>query len=105
MNLGLFSCLFDGGKVIADKVINCSGKGNDDLIKQIINDKIGVQDIFNETLKVDKNNKVIPFGEKENIGLYMIGPTLMETFGDIVAANKVSMQGLNLAKLLTNKIS
>ena len=101
----LFLCLFDGGKVIVDKVINCSGKGNDDLIKQIINDKLGVKDIFNETLKVDKNNKVIPFEEKENVGLYMIGPTLMESFGDAVAANKVSMQGLNLAKLLTNKIS
>ena len=102
---GSLLCLFDGGKVIADKVINCSGKGNDDLITQIINDKIGAQDIFNETLKVDKNNKVIPVKVDENFGLYMIGPTLVESFGDIVAANKVSMQGINLAKLLTNKIS
>ena len=78
---------------------------HDDLIKQIINDKIGVKDIFNETLKVDKNSKVIPFKEKANVGLYMIGPTLMESFGDAVAANKVSMQGLNLAKLLANQVS
>ena len=48
---GIFLCLFDGGEVLVNKVINCSGKGDDDLIKQIINDKIGVKDIFNETLK------------------------------------------------------
>ena len=102
---GIFLCFFDGGEVLVNKVINCSGKGDDDLIKQIINDKIGVKDIFNETLKVDKNSKVIPFKEKANVGLYMIGPTLMESFGDAVAANKVSMQGLNLAKLLTNQVS
>ena len=52
-------CLFDGGKVIADKVINCSGKGNDDLITQIINDKIGAQDIFNETDEEDESKKPV----------------------------------------------
>ena len=92
--------LSDGKNIISDKIINCSGKGRDFLIDQIINDKLGIPDIFNETLQVDKQFCVLPYKGIDNKGLYLIGPSLVSSNGDIVAASKVSQQGIGLVNSL-----
>lgn len=95
--------LLDGSTLSSDKIINCSGKGRDMLFDQIIKDKMGMADIFNETLKIDKNFKVLPVKGKDNKGLFLIGPTLISSKGDIVAASKISLQAIDLARTLLNQ--
>ena len=92
----------EGKSIDADIIINCSGKGKDMLNEQIINSKIGVPDIFNETLEVDRNHRVISSDGKANIGLYMISPALISKFGDIVAANRLALQSISLASILSS---
>ena len=92
----------EGKSIDADIIINCSGKGKDTLNEQIINSKIGVPDIFNETLEVDRNHRVISSDGKANIGLYMISPALISKFGDIVAANRLALQSIRLASILSS---
>ncbi len=92
--------LHDGRKIASDKIINCSGKGRDFLIDQIIKDKMGIPDIFNETLQVDKEFSVLPYEGMDNKGLYLIGPSLVSSNGDIAAASKVSLQGISLVNSL-----
>ena len=91
----------DRKSINVDKIINCSGKGEDKLAKQIIKSKIGFSDIFNETLEVDDKFRVLRIGGKPNKGLYMISPNLTSKFGDIVAANSLATQSIHLASMLS----
>ena len=59
-------------------------------------------DIFNDTLEVDRNHRVISSDGKANIGLYMISPALISKFGDIVAANRLALQSISLASILSS---
>ena len=52
----------DRKSISVDKIINCSGKGEDKLAKQIIKSKIGFSDIFNETLEVVDKFRVLSIG-------------------------------------------
>ena len=92
----------DRKSIKVDKIINCSGKGEDKLAKQIIKSKIGFSDIFNETLEVDDKFRVLSIGGKPNKGLYMISPNLTSKFGDIVAANSLATQSIHLASILSD---
>ena len=92
----------DRKSINVDKIINCSGKGEDKLAKQIIKSKIGFSDIFNETLEVDDKFRVLRIGGKPNKGLYMISPNLTSKFGDIVAANSLATQSIHLASILSS---
>tara|TARA_X000000950_G_scaffold64496_1_gene79086 strand:+ start:1529 stop:2863 length:1335 start_codon:yes stop_codon:yes gene_type:complete len=98
-----FSLLLNNGKSInSDIIINCSGKGKDNLNEQLINSKIGVPDIFNEALEVDENHRVLSTDRNPNIGLYMISPVLIAKFGDIVAANRLALQSMHLASIISS---
>ena len=70
--------------------------------QQLINSKIGIPDTFKEALEVDENHRVLSTDRSPNIGLYMISPVLIAKFGDIVAANRLALQSMHLASILSS---
>ncbi len=75
---------------VFDKVINCSGFGENNLINKLIKNEIVGADITKKGILVNSNLEILD--PKGNVveGFFSLGPLNVGSLGDVVAANTIS---------------
>ncbi len=92
-----------GNKIFFDKIVNCSGSGNSELIENLIINKIVDQDVTKKNIRVNNELEIINKKGEVVSGLFALGSLNVGSLGDVVAANSISNYARKLAIKLVSK--
>jgi uncharacterized NAD(P)/FAD-binding protein YdhS len=94
--------LNNGQHIQADRIVNCTGVGTDELLDRLVADSIAIPDALGQAIGVNTNLSVIKPNLQAWNNLWMLGPATMGSLGDVVAASAISKQAEELASQIAS---
>lgn len=96
------TALLGGGiEVEGDRILNCTGVAQDQLLQQLIKSNLAIPDELGYAIAVDKNFRALHLSGEPWNSLWMIGPGTMGSLGDVIAASAIAKQAEQLAMQLS----
>ena len=90
-----------GQSIQSDRIINCTGVGQDVFLNKLVATAIATPDPLGHAIAVNINLSVLKPDQQAWNNLWMLGPATMGSLGDVIAASAISKQAEQLALQIT----
>jgi uncharacterized NAD(P)/FAD-binding protein YdhS len=96
--------LNNGQSIQSDRIINCTGVGQDVFLNKLVATAIATPDPLGHAIAVNINLNVLKPDQQAWNNLWMLGPATMGSLGDVIAASAISKQAEQLALQITGTL-